>query len=172
MDNRLWLEFCAGHPSMHVTQTCLENVPTCKFWSLADHYSDLVSHLHIQVRLMGNLCLNNGIPWLSNTKGSFCFISKEKTEIRNHHLIDCPAFRSNSKTKIINCNQTDSIVISNFLTNLDSHQKVLLLLRGLNLLFDDTSTSKIKRFVASAVAKVHKLHTAKIRDLEATWPTK
>ena len=29
---------------------------------ITDFYLDLVSHLHIQVRLMGNLCLNSGIP--------------------------------------------------------------------------------------------------------------
>ena len=30
-ENRLWLEFCAGHPNMHVAQGCSENVPLHKF---------------------------------------------------------------------------------------------------------------------------------------------
>ena len=45
---------------------------------------------------------------------------------------------SNLKTKIINFNQTDGITISDFITNLDPHKKVLLLLRGLSLPSDDT----------------------------------
>ena len=65
LESRLWLEFCSGHPNMHVALACLENVSPSKFWSLADLYPNLVSRLHTQVRLMGNLCLNGGIPWLS-----------------------------------------------------------------------------------------------------------
>ena len=54
LESGLWLEFCSGHPNMHVAQACLENVSPSKFWSLADLYRDLVSRLHTQV---GNLCL-------------------------------------------------------------------------------------------------------------------
>ena len=54
-ESRLWMEFCSGHPNMHVAQACLENVSPPKFWYLADLYPDLVIRLHIQIRLMGNL---------------------------------------------------------------------------------------------------------------------
>ena len=81
-DSSLWLEFCSGHPNMHVALSCLEKVSPPKFSSLADLYLDLVSRLHIQVRLMGNLCLNGGIPWLFNTMGSLCFICRKKTQKR------------------------------------------------------------------------------------------
>ena len=127
----------------------LVNVSPSKFWSLADLYPDLVSHLYIQVRLMGNLCLNGGIPWLFNTEGSLCFICKENTETVYHHFIECLPFRDNYsclwfnlKTKIINFNQTDGIRMSDFITNLDPHKKV------------------------------HKLRTAKLRELKAPWLTK
>ena len=83
---------------------------------------DLVIRLHTQVRLMGNLCLNGGIRWLFETKGSLCFICQETTETVYHHFIECPPFRinynslwSNLKTKIINFNQTDSITISDLI---------------------------------------------------------
>ena len=33
LESRLWLEFCSGHPNMHVAQACLENVSPSKFWS-------------------------------------------------------------------------------------------------------------------------------------------
>ena len=79
---------------------------------------------------------------------------------------------SDLKTKIINFNQTDGITISDFISNLGRHKKVLLLLGGLSLLFDDASVVLIKRFVASAVGKIHTLRTAKLRELEAPWLTK
>ena len=79
---------------------------------------------------------------------------------------------SNLKTKIINFNQTDGIKMSDFISNLDPHRKVLLLLGGPSLPFEDASVVLIKRFVASAVGKIHKLHTAKLRELEAPWLTK
>ena len=106
-------------------------------------------------------------------------IRKENTETINHHYIDCPAFKDNYsslwsilKTKIINCNKTDCIAMSDFITNLDSHQKVSLLPGRLDLPFDDASITIIKKFVASAVGKIHKLRTAKLRELEASWITK
>ena len=71
---------------------------------------------------------------------------------------------SNLKIKIINFNQTDGITMSDFITNVDPHKKVLLLLGGLSLPFDDASVVLIKRFVASAVSK-------KLRELEAPWLT-
>ena len=76
------------------------------------------------------------------------------------------------KTKIISFNQTDGITISDFITNLDPHKKVLLLLGALSLHFDDASVVLIKRFVGSAVGKIHKLHTAKLHELEALWLAK
>ena len=115
---------------MHVAQASLENVSPSKFWSLADIYPDLVSRLHTQVRLMCNLCLNGGIPWLFKTESSLCFICKENTKTVFHHFIECLPFRdnynslwSNLKTKIINVNQTDGFMMSDFITNLDPHKK-------------------------------------------------
>ena len=92
LESRLWLEFSSGHTNMHVAEAYLENVSPSKFWSLADLYPDLVSRLHIQIRLMGNLCLNDGIPWLFNTEGSLCFICKENAEMVYHHFTECPLF--------------------------------------------------------------------------------
>ena len=73
---------------------------------------------------------------------------------------------SNLKTNIINFNQTDGITMSDFITNLDPQKKVLLLLGGLSLPFDDTSAVLIERFVASAGGKIHKLRTTKLREIE------
>ena len=58
-----------------------------------------------------------------------------------------------------------------FITTLDPH-KVLLLLGGLSLPFDDASVVSGERFVASAIGKNHRLRTAKLRELQAPWLTK
>ena len=123
------------------------------------------------------------MPWLSDTKGSLCFILRVNIETENHHFIDCPVFKdnyislwSNLKTKIINCNQTDGIAMciamSSFITNLNSYQKVLFLLGGLSLPFDDASMTIIKGFVASVIGKIHKLREVKLCELKAPWLTK
>ena len=59
-----------------------------------------------------------------------------------------------------------------FITNLYLHKKILLLLGGRSLPFDDGSVILIKRFVASTVGKIHKLRIAKLGELEAPWLTK
>ena len=94
-ENDEWLSFCQVHPGMHVAQACLLNTPPRQFWSLADDYPDLVSRLHIQVRIMGNVGCNGGLPRLSHTQGALCFICKENVENVSHFLHDCTEFRQN-----------------------------------------------------------------------------
>ena len=73
-----WFRFCSDHPGMRVAQTFLENISSYQFWSIADRYPDLVSRLHVQIRLMGNFGLNGDVPWLTNTDGEFClFLQKQ-----------------------------------------------------------------------------------------------
>ena len=49
-------------PDLKQAYDCLNNVPSYHFWSLANHYPDLVSRLHVQVRIMENFGLYGGIP--------------------------------------------------------------------------------------------------------------
>ena len=65
-----WNMFIADHPDLHIAHDCLVNTPPHKFWSISEQFSDLVCCLHTQVRLMGSLGLNGGIPWLRNTEGT------------------------------------------------------------------------------------------------------
>ena len=49
-----WQSYCDTHPEMQIASSCLANaanVTPFHFWSLADHFPDLVSRLHVQVRL-------------------------------------------------------------------------------------------------------------------------
>ena len=65
----------------------------------------------------------------------------------------------NIKARITEKNALDGTQICNFISNLDGDSKVLLLLGGLPLPFDNVTAILIKRFISSAVGKIFKLHT-------------
>ena len=73
----------------------LNNVTPYQFSCLADNYPDLVSRMHIQIRLMGNFGLNCGVLWHIGTNGSLCLTCKQGTEDVTHFLLDCPFFKEN-----------------------------------------------------------------------------
>ena len=54
-ERHAWDSCCESHPNRTVAQSCLENVSPFRFWSLANRFPDLVSRLHVQVRLMGKV---------------------------------------------------------------------------------------------------------------------
>ena len=59
--------------------------------------------------------------------------------------------------------------ISAFIKNLDQDSKALLLLGCLPLPFDSMTLTVITRLVASAIGKIYKLRTERLRELEAPW---
>ena len=169
-----WYPFCIHHPSMRVAQACLENVSSDQFFSIADLYPDLVRHLHVQIRLMGNFGINGGVLWLTNTDDELCLLCKESIEGVSHFLLDCPNFRDNRESlwsnlsqKVIACNPSDGTQISHFFSSLDREQKILLLLGGHHLPFDQVTVNVVKRFISSAIGKIHRLRKEML--LEAPW---
>ena len=62
--------------------------------------------------------------------------------------------------------------MSDFLVNFEQHQKALLLIGCLPLPFDSATIMVITRFVASAVGRIYKLRTEKLRELEVPWIAK
>ena len=127
---------------------------------------------------MGNFGLNGSIPWLRNTKDALCFICKVDIENIQHFLLDCSHFKENFDSlwhnlelKIINSSSTDGVQIVNFINNLDRQNKIMLLLGGLFLPFDKVTTTLIKRFLSASVGKIYKLHSERLRELEAPWLT-
>ena len=178
-EENAWSAFVLEHPSFDFAKSCLELVPSQKFWSISSYYPDLVCRLHVQIRLMGNFGLNTSIPWATTTDSTTCFICKEGEETLHHFLFDCTGFRehfdllwSSLSTKVISSNPTDGNHMSDFLVNLEQHQKALLLVGCLPLPFDSATIMMITRFVASAVGKIYKLRTEKLRELEARWIAK
>ena len=147
-----------------------------KFWAITGEYPDLVCRLHVQIRIVGWLGLNGGIPWLLNTDGALCFVCKSDIETFDHFLLNCPAFRQNFKMlwsglnrKIKNCNHVDADNIIQFILNLDKSSKTMLLLGCLPLPFDSSTVSVIIRFVASALSKIYKVRRNKLRELDVPW---
>ena len=69
-------------------------------------------------------------------------------------------------------NQADGVNTCQFIDNLDLHHKVLLLLGGLCLPFDNVTNTLIKRFITAAIGKVHKLRRERLRELEGTMVDK
>ena len=128
---------------------------------------------------MGQFGLSGGILWLRDSDGAFCFVCKKDVESMTHFLLGRSYFKQhflslwrNLKLKIIVSNQADRVNICWFIDNLDRHHKILLLLGGLCLPFDNVTNMLIKRFIAAAVGKIHKLRRERLRELEAPWLTK
>ena len=127
---------------------------------------------------MGNFGLNASVHWLKDTEGALCFICKKDIENKDHFLLDCPQFEENVDSiwrnldlKIMRSNPTDGIQIANFIKGLSRQHKTMLLKGDLSLPFDHETTTLIKRFICSAVGKIYKLRTKKLRELEAPWLT-
>ena len=67
-----WHSYCDTHPEMQIASSCLTPF---HFWSLADHFPDLVS------RLMGQFGHSSGILWLRDSNAAFCFDSKVNKKV-------------------------------------------------------------------------------------------
>ena len=88
--NEVWSDFCLKHPDLKQVYDCLNNLPLYHFWSLADHYPDLVSRLHVQVKIMGNFGLNPNQYGGGGHYGplySFSSISPERLELRPSNFL-------------------------------------------------------------------------------------
>ena len=173
-EENAWLSFVNDHPNFQIARSCVANLSPEKFSAITAEYPDLVCRLHVQIRMMGWLGLNGGIPWLLNTDGALCFVCKYDIETLDHFLFNCPAFHQNFEMlwsslnhKIKNCNPVDADNIIQFILNLDKSSKTMLLLGCLPLPFDFLTVSVIIHFISSALGKIYKMRKNKLRELEA-----
>ena len=139
----------------------------CSKW-LNDRFVAVVEHCWLLVQG------RRGCKKDVGTNGSLCLICKQGTEDVTHVLLNCLLFKENVdsvllniKARIMETNPFDGTQIYNFISNLDQDSKVLLLPGGLPPPFDNVTAILINRFMSSAVGKIYKLHTNKLRDLEA-----
>ena len=134
------------------------------FWSIRNQYPDLVTRLHVQIRLMGNFSFSACVPWTIRADESLCFVCKEAKNNLYRFLFYCSYFRknfdslwSNLDVKASNSSPTDGSQISVFIKNLDQDSKALLLPGCLPLPFDSMTLKVITCFVASAIGRIYKL---------------
>ena len=106
-------------------------------------------------------------------------LCKQDVESVTYFLLNCSYFKQNLlslwrnlKLKITVFNQANGVNICQFIDDLDRHHNVLLLLGGLCLPFHNVTNTFIKRFIAAAVGRIHKLCRERLRELEAPWLTK
>ena len=125
---------------------------------------------------MRNFGINGGVPWLTNTDVELCLLCKESVEDVSHFLLDCPNFRDNRESlwsnlnqKVTACNLSDVMQISRFFNSLDREQKILLLLGGLHLPFDQAVVNVVKMFISSTIGKIQRLRKEMLRELEVPW---
>ena len=171
-EENAWLSFVSDHQNFQMARSCLANVSPEKFWAITAEYLDMVC----QIRMMGWLGLNGGIPWFLNTDGALCFACNSDIETLDHFLLNCPAFRHNFEMlwsslnhKIKNCKPVDADNKIWFILNMDRDSKAMLLLECLPLPFDSLTVSVIIRFITSALSKIYKIWKDKLRELEALW---
>ena len=146
--------------------------------SISNKFPDLVKHLHQQECVIANYGLNGGVGWLCGTNGKLCYSCKDEDEDCSHFFLYCEPFeadfsslRQKLYSKILLSNPTDGTFICSFLRNPDQNNKILELLGGLPLPSEVEIFIMIRRFVSSAVGKICKLRTDKLRQLEAPWLT-
>ena len=161
---------------MEISRLFLENMPPDTFWSISNKFPDLVKHLHQQVRLIANYSLNGSVPWLWGTNGALCFLCKDEVEDCSHFFLRCKTVKANFSSlwqnlnsKILLMNPTDGTFICSFLNNPDQNNKIIFLLGGLPLPFEVETSIIIRRSVSSAVGKIYKMRTDKLREQEAPW---
>ena len=173
-----WKIFSADRPNMQITQVVFDHLTPSKFWSVSvtDHCPDLVSRLHVQIRLVENFGLNACVPWLRGTPGALCFICKEGLDDVNHFVWECKAFRENFQSvwsnlfqKIDSANPTDGLQISCFIRGLNRQHQILLLLGCIPLLFDQHTKILIKKFLCTAVGKIYRVRKTMLSELGAPW---
>ena len=110
------------------------------------------------MRLIYNFRFIWGVPWLRDTDGANCFICKHTVDGDSHFTLNSRSFKDHIallwhelKVKVRKSNPVDGSLISNFVDNLDQHSKMLLLLGGLLLPFDQMTVHSMTRFITSTV---------------------
>ena len=142
-EENTWKTFVIAHPSYKLAETCLDLVSPQMFWSISNQYPDLVTRLHVQIRLMHKFTFSACVPWTIRAAESLCFVCKEAKDDLYHFRFDCSYFRktfdslwSNLDLKPSNSSPAGSSEISAFIKNLYQESKVLVPLGCLPLLFD------------------------------------
>ena len=122
--------------------TAFANYSPSNFWSLTWNNPDLVPKNRTQIRLLVNVGLRGGVPWLQGTSDIICPLCKVEPEDNFHFMSRCnimkPEWDKFSEKLLsiveVNCRQ-ECDILTHFSRNLDNYSRVLLLSGGLKLPF-------------------------------------
>ena len=145
-EENAWIDFVQKHPSSKFARTCLDNVSPHKFWSIYNQYPDLVlSTFKLDCWVI--LGLVPCCPGQAKLTMLFVLFAKNPTIIFiTSFLIVLISvtilihFGQILVIKATKCNSADGSHVSSFLTNLDQHNKALMLVGCLPLPFDSDVT--------------------------------
>ena len=97
-ENVYWTEFAISHESVSKNVSAFAEVTFETFWSITSEYPDLVPKRNLQLRLMGNLGLQSGIPWLRIKSEDKCLLCSIEKEDMIHLALRCPYFFNDWKS--------------------------------------------------------------------------
>ena len=80
------------HESVSKNVSAFGEVTFETFWSITSEYPDLVPKGNLQLRLMGNLGLQSGIPWLRIKCEDKCLLCSIEKEDMIDFFLRCPYF--------------------------------------------------------------------------------
>ena len=93
-----WTEFAISHESVSKNVSAFADVTFETVWSITSEYPDLVPKRNLQLRLMGNLGLQSGIPWLRIKSEDKCLSCGIEKEDMIHFPLRCPYFFNDQKS--------------------------------------------------------------------------
>ena len=168
-----WKIFFAAHPNMQITQAVFDHLTPSKFWSITDHYPDLVRRLHGTDNANGKLWAKCRCAVTTCDYQRPLFYCKEGLDDVYHFFLwEWKAFRENFQTvwsnlfqKIDSANPTDGLQISCFIRGLNRQHQSILLLCGIPLSSDQHTKIMVKKYQCTAVAKIYRIRKTMLSEL-------
>ena len=116
-----------NHQEVCLNVSAFGEVTFESFWSITSEYPDMVRKQNLQLRLMGNLGLQSGVPWLRiNSEGKCLLYSIEKEDMIHfalHGLYffnDWTSFWYRLRQVVLASSNGDAPTFLSFMKNLDN----------------------------------------------------
>ena len=84
-------EYASVHQDIEILNKIFSWMTNNEFWEIVDGIPDLAFKRNLQIRLMGNVDLQYGAPWLRKFGSSTCLLCNDgNVEDISHFLFACP----------------------------------------------------------------------------------
>ena len=158
-ENLYWTEFAILHESLSKNVSAFAEVTFETSWPITSEYPDFVPKQNLQLRLMGNLRLQSGIPWLRIKSEDKCLLCRIEKEI--HFALRCLYFFNNWRSfwyrprqVVLVSSDGDAQTFLLFVKNLDNDSRIRLLTGCLKIPFNIDLRQKVEKFIAVSVRKI------------------